>query len=97
MDKEKRDAEAESFRLADIPYPPLKNIYKIGYDSGYQQGMEDAFQVVVDAVDVMKELRKYARHNYSCQSQQYESCDCLFNCAIRKYEKFLEENEGDGK
>jgi FtsZ-binding cell division protein ZapB len=40
-------------------------------------------------IEASREIRKYARHNYSCNSQQYESCDCMYTYAVAKHNEAL--------
>lgn len=39
--EKKIEEAAENFKLSDIPYPPLKNIFKAGCKHGYTLGREE--------------------------------------------------------
>ena len=48
-DLEKKIEEAaENFKLSDISYPPLKNIFKAGCKHGYTLGREEMLQEVLE-------------------------------------------------
>ena len=48
--KKKMDEAAENFKLSDIQYPPLKNIFKTGYKDGLTEGRKQGIREVVGAL-----------------------------------------------
>jgi len=54
--KKKIEEASENFKLSDIPYPPLKNIFKAGYNAGYEVGRDEMNQQVQLLEDALKEV-----------------------------------------
>lgn len=52
--KKKIEEASENFKLSDIPYPPLKNIFKAGYNAGYEVGRDEMNQQVQLLEDALK-------------------------------------------
>ena len=69
--KKKIEEASENFKLSDIPYPPLKNIFKAGYNAGYEVGRDEMKAEIDKWKDKYVEARSsgYAEGKEELQSQ----------------------------
>lgn len=67
-DLEKKIEEAaENFKLSDISYPPLKNIFKAGCKHGYTLGREEMLQ------ELLEYMRKTGDRFLECADGERQS------------------------
>lgn len=90
--KKKIEEASENFKLSDIPYPPLKNIFKAGYNAGYEVGRDEMKAEIDKWKDKYVEARSsgYAEGKEELQSQVQLLEDALnhYACSHYNHENF---------
>ena len=82
--KKKIEEASENFKLSDIPYPPLKNIFKAGYNAGYEVGRDE----MKAEIDKWKKKYVEARSSgYAEGKEELQSQVQLLEDALKFYSK----------